>query len=55
MTDRYSHTPADAEDFKVYKDKGDKHYSEKGGHQQRTLANDTRAKGHKDHFKKVEK
>jgi len=38
-----------------YKKKPDKGYSEKGGHKKRSLANDERKKGHKEHYKKEEK
>ena len=52
MTEKHTHTPADAEDFKVYKKRPDPHYSEKGSHLERTLANDERKGGHRKHFKK---
>jgi hypothetical protein len=43
-----------------YRDKDGFHeiknnYSEKGGHMERSLANDNRKKGHKEHFKKKNK
>ena len=50
--EQLKHTPKDAEDFKIYKKKPDKHYSEKGSHLERTLANDERKGGHREHFKR---
>lgn len=42
------------EDWSAYTkpDPDQKHYSEKGDHLQRTLGNDNRKHGHKEHFKK---
>ena len=39
------HTPEDAEDFEAYRKKPDKGYADKGGHQRRSEANDTRKSG----------
>ena len=42
------------EQWSVYKqpDPNDKHYSEKGDHQKRTIGNDERPTGHRSFFKK---
>jgi len=42
-------------EFREYLEKSKNDYSDKGGHRERSLANDNRRKGHKEHWKKQSK
>ena len=55
MPERPSFEPSEAKDFKIYDRPDEKPYFNKKDHLERSIANDKRKRGHKEHWKKEDK